>query len=72
MITPLTEKIELDEAALRRLVDFLIDGGAKGIFVLGSTGEGPSVPRAMRSRIVHLTLEQARGRVGVYAGMLDN
>ena len=72
MITPLTDKYELDEPALRRLVDFLIDGGAKGIFVLGSTGEGPSVPYAMRSRIVHLALEQAKGRARVYAGVLDN
>lgn len=72
LVTPLTEKLELDEPALRRLVDFLIEGGAAGLFVLGSTGEGPSVPRGMRSRIVHLTLEQAKGRARVYAGVLDN
>lgn len=71
-VTPLTEKYELDEPALRRLVDFLIDGGSQGIFVLGSTGEGPSVPRAMRARIVHLAIEQAKGRARVYAGALDN
>jgi 2-dehydro-3-deoxy-D-pentonate aldolase len=72
LVTPLTDKLELDENALRRLVDFLIEGGVDGLFVLGSTGEGPSVPRAMRSRIVHLTIEQARGRARVYAGILDN
>ncbi len=72
MITPLTDKTELDESALRRLVDFLIDGGVQGLFILGSTGEGPSVPRSMRARIVHLTIEQSRGRARVYAGVLDN
>jgi len=71
-VTPLTEKYELDEPALRRLVDFLINAGVQGIFVLGSTGEGPSVPRAMRARIVHLALEQAKGRARVYAVVLDN
>jgi 4-hydroxy-tetrahydrodipicolinate synthase len=72
LVTPLTEKGELDEQALRRLVDFEIDGGVDGIFVLGSTGEGPSLPRSMRARVVHQTLENARGRVKIYAGILEN
>lgn len=72
IITPLTDKFEFDEPAFRRLMDFLIDGGVHGIFVLGSVGEGPSVPRAMRSRIVHLAIEQARSRVRIYAGIIDN
>jgi dihydrodipicolinate synthase/N-acetylneuraminate lyase len=42
------------------------------VFVLGSIGEGPSVPKGMRARIVHIAMEQARGRVRVYAGILDN
>ncbi len=72
MVTPITEKFDLDEAALKRVIDHLIDGGVQGIFVLGSNGEGPSIPRGMRARIVHLTMEHVKGRVRVYAGILDN
>lgn len=71
MVTPLTAEGELDEPAIRRLVDHLVAGGVHGVFVLGTTGEGPSVPREMRARLVHLTLEAAGGRVRVYAGIMD-
>src|SRR5512135_1673467 len=69
MVTPLTAQSDLDEPALRRIVDFLVAGGVQGIFVLGSTGEGPSVPREMRARLVHLALEYANGRAQVLAGI---
>lgn len=69
MVTPLTAQGDLDEPALRRIIDFLVTGGAQGIFVLGTTGEGPSIPRDMRFRVVHLALEYANGRAQVYAGI---
>jgi 4-hydroxy-tetrahydrodipicolinate synthase len=72
MVTPITDKYELDETAMRRVIDHLIDGGVQGVFVLGSTGEGPSVPRGMRTRIVQVALDQVKGRARVYAGVLDN
>src|SRR5512142_616148 len=69
MVTPLTQQGELDEPALRRIIDFLVAGGVQGIFVLGTTGEGPSVPREMRARVVHLAVEYAGGHAQVYAGI---
>ncbi len=71
MVTPLTAQNELDEPALRRIIDFLAAGGVQGIFVLGTTGEGPSVPREMRARVVHLAVEHSGGRVQVYAGVVS-
>lgn len=35
MITPFTQG-ELDEAEIRRVIDFLIEGGVDGIFLLGT------------------------------------
>ena len=72
MITPLTNEGELDEPAVRRVVDHLVGGGVHGIFILGTTGEGPSVPRDVRPRMVHVALEAAAGRVPVYAGVFDS
>lgn len=71
MVTPLTAELALDEPALRRIVDHLIAGGAHGILALGTTGEGPSAPREVRSRLVQLTVEFSAGKAPVYAGIAD-
>lgn len=39
LITPLTKDEKLDKEGLRRLLNYVIDGGVHGIFVIGSTGE---------------------------------
>jgi 4-hydroxy-tetrahydrodipicolinate synthase len=71
MVTPVTGAGELDEVAVDRLVEFLIAGGIEGIFVLGTTGEGISVPAAIRRRLVQRTVEKVARRVKVYAGIPD-
>jgi dihydrodipicolinate synthase/N-acetylneuraminate lyase len=71
MVTPLTAQGELDESAVRRILDFLVTGGAHGIFVLGTTGEGASAPRDMRSKVVRLAVEYTNGRAQVYAGIAN-
>jgi len=69
MVTPVMATGALDEPAAARLVEFLVAGGVTGIFVLGTTGEGASVPRAARQRLVELTVQWVRHRVLVYAGI---
>lgn len=71
MVTPVTTDGKLDEPAVDRLVDFLIEGGVDGIFVLGTTGEGVAVPRAFRKQLVERTVGRVKGRVQVYAGLGD-
>jgi dihydrodipicolinate synthase/N-acetylneuraminate lyase len=71
MMTPVTADGALDGPAAERVVDFLIAGGVSGIFVLGTTGEGASVSRADRQRLVEFTVLRARGRALVYAGIGD-
>lgn len=68
LITPLNPDESLDEAGLERLVEHVIAGGVSGIFVLGSSGEGPVLPAALEERVVRLVSEQARGRVTVVVG----
>jgi dihydrodipicolinate synthase/N-acetylneuraminate lyase len=72
MVTPVTAQGDLDEASTRRVIDFLIQGRMNGIFVLGTTGESPSVPRPMRLKLVELTVKHVAGRALVYAGINDN
>ena len=46
LLTPLTVEERVDEASLRRLVDFVIAEGVHGLWVMGTTGEFPCLPEA--------------------------
>jgi dihydrodipicolinate synthase/N-acetylneuraminate lyase len=72
MVTPVTPGGDLDEAAVRRIVDHMVAGGVHGIFVLGTTGENTSVPAAMRERFVALAVEHVGGRARTCAGISSN
>lgn len=67
-ITPFTSRGELDEAALRRCVDFWIESGVSGLVPCGSNGEAPLMSREERRRVIEVTIDQANGRVPVIAG----
>ncbi len=68
MSTPFTTSGDLDEAAAERMVARLADHGL-GVFVLGTTGEAPSIPAAQRERLVEIAVKTAAGRVVVYGGI---
>ena len=72
MVTPVTAAGALDEAAARRIIDFLLEGEVEGVFVLGTTGEAASVATRDRLRLVSLTVKQVGGRALVYAGINEN
>ena len=71
MVTPVTPGGNLDEPALDKLIDFLLAAHVDGIFVLGTTGEAPSVPRHWRLRLVERTVARVGNRAMVYAGIGD-
>lgn len=69
MISPVTPGGELDEKGVRRVVDHLVEGGVDGFMMLGTNGEGPSFSLPQRQRMIEVGVEQAGGRVRVYAGI---
>ncbi|GIX49954.1 MAG: hypothetical protein KatS3mg132_148 [Limisphaera sp.] len=69
MVTPVTAEGRLDEAVVDTMVGFLVEHGVDGLFVLGTTGEGASVPREDALRLVRRVVTCAAGRVPVYAGL---
>ena len=68
MITIFTSDFEVDEAATREHIDFLIDKGASGMIPCGSTGEFPTLSPAERRKVIEFTIDQVNGRVPVVAG----
>jgi 4-hydroxy-tetrahydrodipicolinate synthase len=72
LVTPMTETGKLDEKALRRLVDFQVEGGVQGLVPVGTTGESPTLDGEECKRVIQVVVEQARGRVQVIAGAGSN
>jgi dihydrodipicolinate synthase/N-acetylneuraminate lyase len=71
LVTPLSAPDRLDAPALERLVEHILAGGAHGVFVLGTTGEGPLVEEAIRREVVTRTCRQVAGRVPALVGVTD-
>ncbi len=71
MITPLVGHDKLDCAGLERLVERLIEGGASGLFILGTTGEGTCLSRRLRREVIERTCRQTASRVPVLACVVD-
>lgn len=68
LITPITEKGSINEKALRKLVNYVIEGGVHGIFALGTTGEFYGVSHDEYKEALQITIDETKGRVPVYAG----
>ena len=71
LVTPLRDRDTLDEAGLERLIEHVISGGVSGIFVLGTTGEAPSLSYRLRRRLIERACQQAGARVPVLVGITD-
>jgi 2-dehydro-3-deoxy-D-pentonate aldolase len=71
MVTPLDGPESLDRAGLERLIEHVIDGGVHGIFVLGTTGEGPALSYRLRRELIERTCVQVAGWVPVLVGITD-
>jgi dihydrodipicolinate synthase/N-acetylneuraminate lyase len=71
VVTPLRDRGTLDEPALGRLIEHLLAGGVHGLFLLGTTGEGPSLSVRLRTEVVERGCRLAAGRVPVLVGVTD-
>jgi 4-hydroxy-tetrahydrodipicolinate synthase len=71
LVTPLSDHDTLDRAGLRRLIEHVIQGGVSGIFILGTTGEGPSLGYRLRREVITQTCEMVDHRLPVLVGITD-
>ncbi len=68
VVTPLTNDGKFNEKAMRKLLNYLIDGGVHGLFVTGTTGEFYGLTPEEKRDIFLITIDEAKGKVPVYAG----
>ena len=71
LITPFRDG-EVDEAAIREIVDWHVAEGTTGLVPCGTTGESPVLSHEEHDRVVSLTIECAAGRIPVMAGTGSN
>lgn len=71
MISPLLPDGGVDTTGLAAHVARLIQGGVNGLFVLGTSGEGPLLDAARARKIIVKTVEATAGRVPVLVGVLE-
>jgi 4-hydroxy-tetrahydrodipicolinate synthase len=64
-VTPFNAQGQIDLAAIKRLVDFLIERGIHGLFPGGTTGEGALLSIAERRQLAETFVAAADGRVPV-------
>jgi dihydrodipicolinate synthase/N-acetylneuraminate lyase len=72
LVTPLDNTGQLDRQGLRHLIEYVIAGGVDGIFVAGTTGECSRLSTCLRHALFDCSAEYCRGRVPLYAGVMDS
>ena len=72
LATPLSTPGSLDHEGLERVAERAISAGVTGLFVLGTTGEAPSLPMRLKQELVKRTMAVAAGRVPVLVGLLES
>lgn len=61
----------MDREGLERLVDRLVGGGVAGLFLLGTTGEGPSLSFRLRREVIETVAQHLQQRVPLLVGITD-
>ena len=69
IITVIDQDEKIDEAGMRKQVEYVIEGGLQGILAFGSNGEFYQLEEDEMERGLKIMVDQAAGRVPVYFGI---
>lgn len=72
LITPFTKEQAVDYEALRKLLDFVLDGGVNYIVVNGTTGENVTTTATEKVEILRQIKQHVNGRVPLVYGIGGN
>ncbi len=71
LVTPLAQRDVIDVEGTQRLLEHVIRGGVSGVFILGTTGEAPSLSHRLRREFIDLVTRVVRERIPVLVGITD-
>lgn len=71
IVTPFLDG-KVDEATLRKLVDYQIEKGTDGIVPCGTSGESATLTHEEHCQVIDIVIDQTKGRVPVVAGAGSN
>jgi dihydrodipicolinate synthase/N-acetylneuraminate lyase len=72
LVTPLRSADTLDIAGLERLVANQLTAGVDGLFILGTTGEGPSLSSELQRQVISTTRRLvASSNLPIFVGITD-
>jgi 4-hydroxy-tetrahydrodipicolinate synthase len=72
MVTPFKKDQSVDVTALKNLTEFLVEGGADYLVVMGTTGETPTLDKEDRKLVLDTVLSTNAGRKPVVLGLGGN
>lgn len=71
IVTPFKDG-KVDEAALKKMVDWQVSQGTDGLCPVGTTGESPTLSTEEHKRVIGIVCQHAAGRIKVMAGTGSN
>lgn len=72
LVTPFTKDLAVDYDALRKLLDFVLDGGVNYLVVNGTTAESVTTTSAEKAEILNVVKAHVNGRVPLVYGLGGN
>jgi len=72
LVTPFKKDFSVDFEALKKIVDFVIDGGVEYLVVLGTTGEPATLTSDEREKVIKTIIEANNSRLPLVLGVGSN
>lgn len=72
LMTPMKKNGDVDEEALRQLIDLQLEQGTQGLVPCGTTGESATLTLAEHKKVIDICMDQVNGRIPVLAGTGSN
>ncbi len=72
LITPFHADGQIDFEALKKLINYLIDGGVEYLVSVGTTGESATLSSEEKTKIFEFTATEVNGRIPLVAGIGGN
>ncbi len=71
VITPVDKEDRVDEAAFRKLLRHLVEGGVHALFIGGSAGEGPLLLLSEWVRLMQIAREEVGNNLPLLGGVME-